>query len=154
MDEEEKFIGGWTRPRLREKSQNERHEVWKRARKLHSAEGNHLARAIELLGLPYREPEPLGEGSEDYGRMRDAIFSKEGKAAAKEATLDGLPAIAGIEDMMFDLFSDAYRRDDAYVITAQHLIGELMGELGYVDAGRKSLPARCVARDGVFWKRA
>jgi hypothetical protein len=154
MDENEKFIGGWTRPRLREKTQTERHEVWKRARKLQSAEGNHLARAIELLGLPYREPEPLAADSPDHAKMRAAIFSKEGRAAAREATLDGLPAIAGIEDMMFDLFGDAYRRDDAYVITAQHLIGDLMGELGFVEAGRKSLPARCVAREGVFWKRA
>ena len=56
---DEIYIGGWTLPRLREKSQTERHEVWKRARALHSAEGNHLARAIERLGLPYAEPEAL-----------------------------------------------------------------------------------------------
>jgi hypothetical protein len=56
---EEVFIGGWTRGKLRERSQNERHAVWKRAKALHSAEGNHLARVIELLGLPYAEPEPL-----------------------------------------------------------------------------------------------
>jgi hypothetical protein len=153
MDDKEVFIGGWTLPRLRDKSQTERHQVWKRARALHSAEGNHLARAIERLGLPYREPEPLAVGSEDYVRMRETIFSKEGRAAAKEATLDGLPAIAGVEDLMHDAFGEAYRRDEAYVITAQGLIGELMTELGYADAGRKVLPARCIAREGVFWKR-
>ena len=153
MDDKEVFIGGWTLPRLRDKTQTERHQVWKRARGLHSAEGNHLARAIERLGLPYREPEPLSDESEDYRQMRAIVFSKEGRTAAKEATLDGLPAIAGVEDLMHDAFGEAYRRNQAYVITAQALIGEVMVELGYVDAGRKPLPARCVARDGVFWRR-
>jgi hypothetical protein len=153
MNDNEVFIGGWTRPRLREKSQTERYQVWKRARALHSAEGNHLARAIERLGLPYDEPEALESGSATYQKMREVIFSKEGRTAAREATIDGLPAIAGIEDLMHDTFGEAYRRDDAYVVTAQHLIGELMSELGYVEAGRKSLPARCIAREGVFWRR-
>ena len=153
MDDQEVFIGGWTRPRLREKSQTERHEVWKRARALHSAEGNHLARAIELLGLPYREPEALAADTADYQRMRETIFSKEGRSAAKEATLDGLPAIAGLEDLLHDAFGEDYRRNAAYVITAQALVGELMAELGYADAGRKPLPGRYIARDGVFWKR-
>ena len=55
MNGEEVFIGGVTRSWLRARSQNERYAVWKRAKSLHSAEGNHLARAIELLGLPYAE---------------------------------------------------------------------------------------------------
>lgn len=154
MDEEEVFIGGWTRPRLREKSQTERHRVWKRARGLHSAEGNHLARAIELLGLPYREPEALPADSDDYRRMRDAVFSKEGRAGAREATIDGLPAIAGIEDLMHDAVGELFRRDEAYVITAQALVAELMAELGYAEAGTKALPARYIAREGVFWRKA
>ena len=71
---EEVFIGGWTRTRLRERSQTERYAVWKRARSLHSAEGNHLARAIEMLGLPYAEPEPLGEADPLRERMK-AVFA-------------------------------------------------------------------------------
>jgi hypothetical protein len=153
MDDQEIFIGGWTRPKLRERTQSERHAVWKRARALHSAEGNHLARAIERLGLPYREPEALSEG-EVYARMRETVFSKEGRSAAKEATLDGLPAIAGLDDLLHELLGEDYRKNEALVITAQSLVGELMAEMGYADAGRKQLPARYVAREGVFWKRA
>ena len=100
MSDEEVFIGGVTRSWLKERSQTERYAVWKRAKSLHSAEGNHLARAIELLGLPYAEPEPLGDDDPLLTRMR-----------------------------------------------------ELMGGLGYVEAGVKDLPARCVARSGVYWKR-
>jgi hypothetical protein len=150
---EEIFIGGWTRARLRERSQNERYAVWKRARALHSAEGNHLARAIELLGLPYAEPEPLADQDPLLARMREIMASPAARAAAIEATLDGLPAMAGIDTLLHEQLGEDYRLNPAAVPTAQTLTGELMGALGYVEAGRKDLPMRHVARSGVFWKR-
>src|SRR5579872_6603462 len=100
MNDEEVFIGGVTRAWLRARSQNERYSVWKRAKALHSAEGNHLARAIELLGLPYAEPEPPAESDPLMIRMRELIASPEARAAAVEATLDGLPAMAGVDGLM------------------------------------------------------
>jgi hypothetical protein len=150
---EEIFIGGWTREKLRERTQTERHQVWKRARALHSAEGNHLARAIERLGLPYAEPEPLGDDDPMIGRMREILASPAARAAALEATLDGLPAMAGIDTLLHDQLGEDYRLNPAAVPSAQALVAELMHGLGYVDAGRKDLPKRCIARSGVFWKR-
>jgi len=149
----EVFIGGWTREKLRERSQTERHQVWKRARALHSAEGNHLARAIELLGLPYAEPEPLGAEDPLVARMREIMVSPAARSAAIEATLDGLPAIAGVDGLLHDQLGKDYRLNPAAVPTAQAMVAELMTGLGYADAGRKDLPKRCVARSGVFWKR-
>jgi len=154
MNDEEVFIGGVTRSWLRARSQNERYSVWKRAKALHSAEGNHLARAIELLGLPYAEPEPLGEGDELLARMREIMAEPRARAAAVEATLDGLPAMAGVDVLMHEELGEAYRRNEAAVPTAQQLTAELMAGLGYAEAGVKDLPARCVARSGVYWRRA
>ncbi|HEY2482818.1 MAG TPA: hypothetical protein VGI30_11560 [Caulobacteraceae bacterium] len=151
---EEVFIGGWTRGKLRERSQNERHAVWKRARALHSAEGNHLARAIELLGLPYAEPEPLAADDPLAVRMREIMVSPAARAAAVEATLDGLPAMAGIDTLMHQSLGEAYRLNPAAVPTAGAMTAELMNSLGYAPAGHKQLPARHVARSGIFWKRA
>jgi hypothetical protein len=153
MNDEEVFIGGVTRTWLRARSQNERYAVWKRAKALHSAEGNHLARAIELLGLPYAEPEPLADDDPLMARMRELMAEPRARAAAIEATLDGLPAMAGVDVLMHEEIGEAYRRNEAAVPTAQKLTHELMSGLGYVEAGRKDLPARCVARTGAFWKR-
>jgi hypothetical protein len=153
MNDEEVFIGGVTRSWLRARSQNERYSVWKRARALHSAEGNHLARANELLGLPYAEPEPLPEDDPLRARMRALIDEPRARAAAVEATLDGLPAMAGVDVLMHEELGEAYRRNEAAVPTAQQLTHDLMSALGYVPAGQKDLPARCVARSGVYWKR-
>lgn len=153
MNEDEVFIGGVTRAWLRARSQTERYAVWKRAKSLHSAEGNHLARAIELLGLPYAEPEPLGDDDPLLARMRELMAEPRARAAAIEATLDGLPAMAGIDVLMHEEIGEPYRRNEAAVPTAQLLTAELMQRLGYVEAGVKDLPARCVARSGVFWKR-
>ncbi len=150
---EEVFIGGWTREKLRERSQTERHQVWKRARALHSAEGNHLARAIELLGLPYAEPEPLADDDPLTVRMREVMTSPAARSAAVEATLDGLPAMAGVDTLLHDALGEEYRLNAAAVPSAQLMVAELMTGLGYVDAGRKDLPKRCVARSGVYWKR-
>ena len=150
---EEVFIGGWTRGALRQRSQSERHAVWKRARALHSAEGNHLARAIELLGLPYAEPEPLASDDPLRVRMGEVLASPAARSAALEATLDGLPAMAGIDALVHETLGEAYRQNPAAVPTAQALVADLMTALGYVAAGRKDLPRRCVARSGVFWKR-
>jgi hypothetical protein len=150
---EEIYIGGWTLSRLREKSQTERHAVWKRARSLHSAEGNHLARAIERLGLPYAEPEPLSGEDPLVARMRVVMDSPEARSAAIEATLDGLPAMAGIDLLMHERLGEDYRRNPAAAPTAQDFTADLMKGLGYVEAGEKDLPKRCIARTGVFWKR-
>ena len=150
---EEVFIGGWTKGKLRERSQNERHAVWKRARALHSAEGNHLARAIELLGLPYAEPEPLAADDPLMVAMQEAMAGPAARSAAIEATLDGLPAMAGIDPLLHDTLGADYRLNAAAVPSAQLLVAELMIGLGYVEAGGKDLPRRCVARSGVFWKR-
>src|SRR5271168_573680 len=127
---EEIFIGGWTRSRLRERSQSERYAVWKRARALHSAEGNHLARAIELLGLPYAEPEPLGAEDPLLEQIQAVFASPAARSAAIEATLDGLPAMAGIDTLLHDELGEAYRRNPAAVPTAQTLTAELMTGLG------------------------
>ena len=150
---EEVFIGGWTRDKLRERSQTERHQVWKRARALHSAEGNHLARAIELLGLPYAEPEPLADDDPLTARMREVMTSPAARSAAVEATLDGLPAMAGVDTLLHDALGEEYRLNAAAVPSAQLMVAELMTGLGYIEAGRKDLPKRCVARSGVYWKR-
>src|ERR1700742_3640203 len=153
MSDEEVFIGGGNRSWRKARSQNERYAVWKRAKSLHSAEGNHLARAIELLGLPYAEAEPLPDGDPLLARMRDLIADPRARAAAVEATLDGLPALAGIDVLMHEELGEAYRRNESAVPTAQRLTHAWMTGIGYVKAGVKALPARCVSRNGVFWKR-
>ncbi len=153
MRNEEIFIGGWTRPKLRERSQNERYAIWKRAKALHSAEGNHLARAIELLGLPYAEPEPLGASDPLMARMLEIMASPEARSAALEATLDGLPAMAGVDVLLHERIGEDYRRNEAAAPAAQLLTADLMRGLGYVEAGKKDLPVRCVARTGVYWRR-
>ena len=153
MNEQEVFIGGWTRERLRERSQTERHQVWKRARALHSAEGNHLARAIERLGLPYAEAEALPADDPLLARMKAVFESPAARSAAVEATLDGLPALAGVDGLLHDKLGEDYRLNPAAVPSAQAMVADLMTGLGYVAGGRKELPKRCVARTGVFWKR-
>jgi len=151
--DEEIFIGGWTLETLRHRSQTERNAIWRRARALHSAEGNHLARAIERLGLPFDEPEPLSVDDPLGSRIHDLLATPAARSAAIEATLDGLPAMAGVDVLLHDELGEDYRLNEAAVATVQRLVDTLMISLGWTPAGRKDLPRRCVARSGVFWTR-
>lgn len=86
-------------------------------------------------------------------QMAEIVTSPAGRSACVEATLDGLPAIAGVDPLLHDAFGRAYRQSDEAVATAQTLVAEVMEALGYVPAGAKRLPSRYIARTGVFWKR-
>ena len=150
---EERFIGGWTRTSLAARTAQERYAIWKRARLLRTADGNQLAREIERLGLPYAEPGQLAEDDPLRAAIADLVASPEARSACIEATLDGLPAIAGVDPLLHDAFGRDYRHSDEAIVTAQSLVAQIMGELGYEAAGAKELPSRYVARSGVFWKR-
>ena len=150
---EERFIGGWTRSSLAARTAAERHAIWKRARMLHTADGNQLAREIERLGLPYEEPEHLAQDDPMRLAMAELVGSPAGRSACVEATLDGLPAIAGVDPLLHDAFGRQYRQSEEAVATAQVLVAEVMDALGYAPAGDKALPSRYIARSGLFWKR-
>jgi hypothetical protein len=150
---EERFIGGWTRTSLAARTPAERYAIWKRARLLRTADGNQLAREIERLGLPYEEPDRLPEDHPMCIAMATIITSPEGRSACVEATLDGLPAIAGVDPLLHDALGREYRQSDEAVATAQSLVAQVMDELGYAPAANKVLPSRYIARAGVFWKR-
>jgi len=150
---EERFIGGWTRASLSARTAQERYAIWKKARKLRTADGNQLAREIERLGLPYADPGQLAEDDPLRTTIADIIASPEARSACIEATLDGLPAIAGVDPMLHEALGPTYRRSDEAIATAGALVAELMTSIGYVEAGSKDLPNRYVARRGVFWKR-
>jgi hypothetical protein len=151
--EEERFIGGWTRSKLASRSPKERFAIWKRARNLKTADGNQLAREIERLGLPYADPGLLAEDDPARTAMAEIMASREARSACIEATLDGLPAVAGADALFHEALGSTYRHNDAAMATAHALTAELMTSLGYVEAGRKDLPSRYVLRNGVFWKK-
>lgn len=151
--DEERFIGGWTRSKLAARSPKERYAIWKRARGLKTADGNQLAREIERLGLPYADPGVLADDDPVMATMREIAATREARSACIEATLDGLPAVAGLDTLFHQALGLDYRRNDAALSTAQVLAADLMKGLGYVEAGRKELPNRYVLRDGVFWKK-
>ena len=121
---DERFIGGWTRASLAARTPAERHAIWKRARMLRTADGNQLAREIERLGLPYEEADPWAEDHPTRGAMAEIIESPTGRSACIEATLDGLPAIAGVDPLLHEAFGRDYRHSDQAVATAQALVAQ------------------------------
>ena len=61
--------------------------------------------------------------------------------------------MAGVDVLLHEKLGEDYRLNPAAVPTAQELVAELMLGMGWERSGKKTLPQRCVAREGVFWKR-
>lgn len=151
--DEERFLGGWTRAKLAARTPEQRYDIWRRAKSLHTADGNQLAREIEQLGLPDETP-PLAEEDILTRVIGDIIRSDEGRAACREATLDGLPALAGVDVLIHEALGAQYRRNEKAVVTAAAIVAEVMTQMGYEVVGAKELPNRYVAREGAFWRKS
>ena len=50
--------------------------------------------------------------------IRNIIASPEARAASIEATLDGLPAIAGVDPLLHEALGPSYRQSDEAIATA------------------------------------
>ena len=89
--DEERFLGGWTRSKLAARTPEERYDIWKRAKGLHTADGNQLAREIRLR---YQDlPIVLTTGYvESVADMREGEF----KLLMKPYTLEGLAEALGV----------------------------------------------------------
>lgn len=133
--------------KLRSMTVHDRHRLWINARKVDTEEAREMVRMIEGLGLPYSEPGSLKSDDPISIKMNEIIFSSEGKAAAIEATKNGLPALAGIDPLLSKALGVDYGSHNDGTIGAGYLVAQMMRMQGYKLSGRKGkLPPTCVAK--------
>jgi hypothetical protein len=142
-DTEKQHVGRWIRDVLAEKG-------WKPVIKgARVAPGNYFSRAA-IYGrvapcLTLDDPIAL--------KMKDIIFSSEGRKAAVEAAKADLPAMAGIDPLLSAALGSDYGKHNFATATAGDFVAKLMrDELGYTE-GKKGvpLPSHCVAKTGILW---
>ncbi|ABD05313.1 hypothetical protein RPB_0602 [Rhodopseudomonas palustris HaA2] len=126
---------------------HQRHQLWINARKIDSEEAREVVRLIEDLGLPYSEDRSLKLDDPINQKMYQIINSKEGKAAAFEATANGRPALEGIDPLLLAALGVDYGKHNDTTINAGYLVAQMMRSQGYQLSGRKGkLPSSCVAK--------
>lgn len=85
-------------------------------------------------------------------KIVDVTWSKEGQAAAVEATKAGLPALAGVDRLLQKELGDRYGKHDLGTASAGSVVAEVMRHLGYKEAGSGACPPDCTAKTGMRWK--
>lgn len=87
-----------------------------------------------------------------YKVMEKLVRSAEGTVSAVRATNMGLPALAGVDDLLRKELGADYARANNGTWYAGFAVAQLMRQMGYVEAGRANCPPDCVAGEGIVWK--
>lgn len=82
--------------------------------------------------------------------IEDVIRSPEGRARAKEASDNGLPAMAGVDPLLVEQVGPAYGTYDS-TSWAGTFVAEEMESMGYRQTKKKPLPEGCVAKTAAFF---
>ena len=142
----------WTAEKLKKLSVHERATLYANAcAKAGTPGGAELKAMIEEAGLPYSEAGGLSGDNPLSIKIWEIANSPEGRAAAKAAADQGLPALAGVDPLMAQALGSDYGKHNMTTIEAGSRVAEVMRALGYQDQGKRPLPASCVARSGQLW---
>jgi len=96
-------------------------------------------------GFPHEHPVIL--------RIEEIVRSPEGKAAAKQAADNGLPALAGVDPMLREALGDDYSGLFDTTSWAGTFVADEMRKLGYKQDGERPLKY-CVAKSGAFFRKS
>lgn len=142
----------WTIDRLESLSVHDRATLYKNASRLaDTPDGAALRQLLEEAGLPFSEEGMLSSNDPIVLKMRDVIFSPEGRAGAVAATKAGRPALEGVEPLLQEALGVDYGPHNWGTVIAGSMIGELMQTLGYRKNGRKTLAPFCKAKTAAMW---
>jgi hypothetical protein len=95
-------------------------------------------------GLPRHHPV--------IAKIEDIIRSPEGRARAKDASDQGLPAMAGVDPLLAAQVGSAYGTYDT-TSWAGTFVAEEMELMGYKQTRKKPLPEGCVARTAAYFEK-
>ncbi|MGE5548245.1 MAG: hypothetical protein ACM33T_15170 [Solirubrobacterales bacterium] len=149
------FVGDvmktWTLDQIAKLPQERRAAMYDNALRVGGPEGQALAKLIEESGLPYRNPTCPSDNDPIMRRIEEVVFSGEGRKAAIEAAAQGLPAMAGIDPLLQQALGKDYGKHNLTTATAGDRVANLMRQMGYREAGSRSLPSGCVAKSAMLW---
>jgi len=131
-------------------SPEQRAQLWANAQK---RLGNGGAKIIELLkssGLPIRTG-GLSFSDPVWQRMEEIIWSSEARPLMIDATRNGLPALAGVEQLLVRELGDQYSPLDLGTASAGAIVADVMKVLGYKERRKGNMPEGSVAKTAAVW---
>jgi hypothetical protein len=143
---------GWTKEKIEALSREQRENLFNNARTKASAEAKQIIDLMVEHDLLVRSGGGLPREHPTIQTIEEIIRSDEGRAAGKQASDIGLPAMAGVDHLLSAELGARYGDHDT-TSWAGTLMAEVMAEAGYVQTRKKLMPDGCVAKTAAFFER-
>lgn len=142
----------WTKEKIEALSPEKREALFDNARAKGTPEAKQIIDLMVEHDLLVRSGGGLPREHPTIHEIEEIIRSDKGRQAGKEASDQGLPAMAGVDPMLSAALGSKYGGHDT-TSWAGTLMTEVMAEAGYVQTRKKPMPLGCVAKTAAFFER-
>lgn len=142
---------GWTKERIEALPPAKREALFDNARSKGTPEAQQIIDLMLEHDLLVRAGGGLPRDHPVIQEMEEIIRSDEGRKAGKQASDQGLPAMAGVDHMLMKALGSQYGSHDT-TSWAGTFMAEVIAEAGYVQTSRKPMPAGSVAKTAAFFE--
>lgn len=143
---------GWTKEKIEALPLAKREALFDNARANGSPEAQQIIDLMVEHDLLVRSGGGLPREHPTIQEIEEIIRSNEGRAAGKQASDDGLPAMAGVDHMLSAALGSRYGNHDT-TSWAGTFMADVMADAGYVQTRKKQMPEGCVAKTAAFFEK-
>jgi hypothetical protein len=142
----------WTKEKIEALSPEKRESLFDNARAKETPEARQIIDLMVEHDLLVRAGGGLPRDHPIIQEIEEIIRSDEGRSAGRQASDQGLPAMAGVDPMLSGALGSRYGSHDT-TSWAGTLMAEVMAEAGYVQTKKKAMPEGCVAKTAAFFEK-
>ena len=141
----------WTKEKIEALPPAKREALFDNARTKATPEAQLIIDLMVEHDLLVREGGGLPRDHPTIQEIEDIIKSDKGRSAGKQASDEGLPAMAGVDRMLSTSLGSRYGSHDT-TSWAGTFMAEVMADAGYVQTKKKAMPADCIAKTAAFFE--
>lgn len=141
----------WTKEKIEALPPEKREALFDNARAKGTPDAQRIIDIMVEHDLLVRAGGGLPRDHPTIQEIEEIIRSDEGRSAGRQASDDGLPAMAGVDSMLRDALGSRYGSHDT-TSWAGTIMAEVMREAGYVHTKDKPMPEASVAKTAAFFE--
>ena len=141
----------WTKETIEELSPQKREALFDNARAKGTPEAQRIIDLMLEHDLLVRAGGGLPRDHPTIQEIEEIIRSDEGRIAGKQASDEGLPAMAGVDPMLRSALGSRYGDHDT-TSWAGTFMADVMADAGYVQTKKKPMPIGSVAKTAAFFE--
>jgi hypothetical protein len=143
---------GWTKEKIEALLPEKREALFDNARAKGTPEAQEIINIMVEHDLLVRSGGGLPREHPTIQAIEEVIRSADGRRAGKDASDQGLPAMAGVDHMLRAALGSRYGGHDT-TSWAGTFMADVMADAGYVQTRKKPMPTGCVAKTAAFFEK-